>query len=155
MCEALGSVPRNIALSLLYSKTGKQTKPAWKWSTVLDSKLPWDMDSGKAVILTDPASFPFLLRCWHRLLTSKPFVSPVFNIWEDDTRMGVFMPYNNLSLSLTVSINSRVLLHCHARELVCQHVSVFDHSTQDRMTLEKGIEEVFSEIFNAFKMWGI
>lgn len=66
--------------------------------------------------------------------------------------MGVFMPYNNLCLSLTVSINYRFLLHCHTRELVCQHVSVFYHHTQDRTTLGKGIEEVFSEVFNAFKM---
>lgn len=66
--------------------------------------------------------------------------------------MGGFMPYNNLSLCLTVSINSRFLSHCHARELVCQHIRVFYHSAQGRLTLEKGIEEVFSEICNAFKM---
>lgn len=66
--------------------------------------------------------------------------------------MHPLMPYKNLSLSLTVSINSSFPLHCHARELVCQHISVFYHFAQDRMTLEKGIEEVFSEIFNAFKM---
>lgn len=61
--------------------------------------------------------------------------------------MGVFMPYNNLSLS-----QFQICLALPRQRTGVPALSVFYHSAQGRMTLEKGIGEVFSEIFDAVKM---